>query len=100
VRLNETDKDITLEVTDNGRGISRQDMVNTSSMGLLGMRERATLLGGTFKIGRLRTGGTGTRMTVTIPKQQADTGKNQNHENSLSGRSRGGASRVEADTGR
>lgn len=57
---------IKLEVRDNGRGIKKQEISNTKSMGLLGMRERASLLGGTFSIGRLPRGG-GTKVTVTVP---------------------------------
>src|SRR5262249_19749644 len=51
VDLRRSRDSITLEVTDNGRGISKDEMTNTRSMGLLGMRERAALLGGVFKIG-------------------------------------------------
>src|SRR5436309_490924 len=37
VSLKETGDEMTLEVTDNGRGISRDELTNTTSMGLLGM---------------------------------------------------------------
>src|SRR5256714_2873150 len=50
VHLKERDDRIILEVKDNGRGISKGDISNTRSMGLLNMRERAGLLGGDFKI--------------------------------------------------
>jgi signal transduction histidine kinase len=66
VDLKETDGRITLEVRDNGRGIARSEISNRKSMGLLGMRERAALLGGIFKIGRV-TQGKGTRVSVSIP---------------------------------
>jgi signal transduction histidine kinase len=64
--LKQTDGRIILEVEDNGRGITRSEISNTLSMGLLGMRERAALLGGWFKIGRLAPG-KGTRVRVSIP---------------------------------
>jgi len=98
VCLSETDGQMTLEVTDNGRGISRAEMNNSRSMGLLGMRERAALLGGIFRIGRLKKG-TGTRVSVSIPTQLTTRAQEHNHENSIGGRPRGGAPRIEADPG-
>jgi signal transduction histidine kinase len=71
---------ITLEVKDNGRGISRAQMSDTNSMGLLGMRERAVLLGGVFKIGRLRQGN-GTCVRVSIPLRGVARGQETMHEN-------------------
>jgi signal transduction histidine kinase len=66
VHLKENDRQVRLSVEDNGRGISRSEITNPKSMGLLGMRERAALLGGVFKIGRLPRGG-GTQVAVTLP---------------------------------
>jgi len=99
VNLKESDSRITLEVIDNGRGIGRQEISNTKSMGLLGMRERAALLGGVFKIGRLGRG-KGTRVKVSIPMPRQSRSPEANHENSLNGRSRGSAPRPEADLSR
>jgi signal transduction histidine kinase len=121
VRLKESEGRITLEVADNGRGITRIETSNTKSMGLLGMRERAALLGGSFSIGRMRRG-PGTRVRVSIPlrRQPAETGDadegpagmpgnrltapaeehEDEHENSFSRRSRRGAARVEANSRR
>ena len=63
------DKQITLQISDNGRGIAEADARGIKSFGLLGMRERARLLGGTFEIsGRP---GTGTTLTVRVPSPQA-----------------------------
>jgi signal transduction histidine kinase len=66
VYLKQNDGRIILEVRDNGRGISTEEISNTHSMGLLGMKERAGLLGGDFTIGRV-PGGQGTKVTVSIP---------------------------------
>ena len=99
VDLKESDSRITLEVKDNGRGIERQEISNTKSMGLLGMRERAALLGGVFKIGRLGRG-KGTRVKVSIPVPRHSRTPEASHENSLNGRPRGSAPRVEADLSR
>ncbi len=100
VDLKEADGHITLEVKDNGRGISRSEITNTRSMGLLGMRERAALLGGMFRIGRLRRGA-GTRVHVSIPIQRSTRSQEDiNHEDSIGRRPRRGAPRAEADSGR
>src|SRR5439155_23925568 len=61
VELKASGGQIILEVSDNGRGISRAEITNTKSMGLLGMRERASLLGGKFMIECLPRG-KGTRV--------------------------------------
>jgi len=96
VHLKERDSRIVLEVKDNGRGISKEEISNTRSMGLLNMRERAGLLGGDFKISA-GVGGKGTKVTVSIPIAHAN-GHYEEHENSFNGRSRSGAPRLEADS--
>jgi signal transduction histidine kinase len=58
---------LSLEVKDNGRGITEAEIHNTKSIGLLGMHERAALLGGTFAIHG--SPGQGTTVTVTILAQ-------------------------------
>lgn len=57
-----------LEVKDNGVGINEEEIRHTKSLGILGMRERALLLGGNLNIRGVR--GKGTTVTVTIPIQQ------------------------------
>jgi signal transduction histidine kinase len=56
---------VVLDVHDNGRGISARELRDPESAGLLGMRERAHLLGGELKISGIA--GRGTRITVSIP---------------------------------
>jgi signal transduction histidine kinase len=41
-----------LEVSDNGKGISQETLMQTRSLGVVGMRERARMAGGEFVIGR------------------------------------------------
>lgn len=55
----------TLTIRDNGRGITRAELASVESIGLLGMAERARLLGGRVTI----TGapGRGTTVTATVP---------------------------------
>lgn len=57
---------VRLEVTDDGCGIPEGAIHSTRSLGLIGMRERATLLGGGFHIVSAR--GKGTTITVTVPR--------------------------------
>jgi signal transduction histidine kinase len=54
-----------LEVSDNGRGIKEEEVAAATSIGLLGMRERAMIFGGRVEV----TGdeGRGTTVTVRIP---------------------------------
>ncbi len=86
VKLRETNHDIILEVRDDGRGISRAEISNSKSMGLLGMRERAALLCGEFRIDPL-PGSKGTKVTVSIPLRHRARHQEQHHENSFSRRS-------------
>jgi signal transduction histidine kinase len=60
----------TLMVHDDGRGIHFQEIEGQGSLGLLGMRERANRLGGTFEIKAIP--GDGTIVTVTIPVEHND----------------------------
>ena len=54
-----------LEIGDNGRGVTAEQIANPRSLGIVGMRERAELLGGSVAI---RSGpGKGTMVTVTLP---------------------------------
>jgi two-component system, NarL family, sensor histidine kinase UhpB len=99
VDLKEADGRITLEVRDNGRGIGREDIDNSNSMGLLGMRERTELLGGAFKIGSL-PGGKGTRVRASIPLARRSRSTDLNHEDTLSRRSHRGSARFETNSRR
>jgi signal transduction histidine kinase len=99
VHLKEAEGRINLEVEDNGRGIARAEINNSKSMGLLGMRERAALLGGTFHIGRIPRG-VGTQVRVSIPTSRPNPAIKPNHENSVSRRPRRGAPRLEANLSR
>jgi signal transduction histidine kinase len=96
VHLKEVAGRIILEVRDNGRGISAQEIFNTRSMGLLGMKERAALLGGTFKISPV-SNGKGTLASVSIPLRPLSAEK---HENSFNRRSRRRAPRLETNSRR
>jgi signal transduction histidine kinase len=64
-RLAAEDGKLTLEVSDNGKGIPSEKLGKGRSLGILGMRERATLLGGDLII--LSPPGKGTQVRVQIP---------------------------------
>ena len=56
---------IQLDICDNGRGVTEDDQRRSRSLGLVGMRERARMLGGTFRIHG--EAGRGTTVTVRLP---------------------------------
>ncbi len=63
--LEEQGNDLILTVKDDGRGITEAEISDPRSLGILGMRERATMYGGTFDIANAE--GDGTRVTVRMP---------------------------------
>ena len=65
VRLQEKDDEIMLEVSDNGRGITNEEISHPQSFGLLGIRERVHLLKG--KVTIVGIPDKGTTLTVHIP---------------------------------
>jgi signal transduction histidine kinase len=84
VRFFEAGNNLILEISDNGVGIAEKDIRNTKSIGLLGMRERAGLLGGEVQW-RGRPG-KGTTVRVRIPKPPVAvprSNERQRYENSV-----------------
>jgi signal transduction histidine kinase len=65
VTLAVADGELQVEVEDDGRGIAPEDMAKTRSLGLKGMRERITYLGGSLEVGRAPRGGT--RLSIRLP---------------------------------
>jgi PAS domain S-box-containing protein len=65
ISLKEGHGHLTLKVSDNGRGITEKECDNVKSFGILGMRERALLLGGRFNIHGVQ--GKGTTATLKVP---------------------------------
>ena len=55
---------VVLEIEDDGRGIGAEEIAKPRSLGLKGMRERFTYLGGSFEVGRAPRGGTRVRVSV------------------------------------
>jgi len=65
VSLIRNEKELCLEVTDNGIGITQWQIDDPRSFGMIGMRERAHLFGGTVHIRNTKP--TGTVVKVVIP---------------------------------
>lgn len=65
IDMKKTSTHLNIEVKDNGIGINENDMKATRSLGILGMRERVSILNGTIKIEGAP--GKGTRIKISIP---------------------------------
>jgi len=71
VRIDVSADAVSLEVSDDGKGIDPGAMHNPKSLGLLGIRERAGRLGGSVCIGPCKP--RGTRVTAQIPLVKPST---------------------------
>ena len=72
ITLQELAGGLVLEVQDNGRGITESEQADPQSLGLVGMRERALLLGGNITfIGNPESG---TTVRVRVPLEQPPQG--------------------------
>lgn len=58
---------LSLLVSDNGRGITPDEVLGSGSLGLLGMRERALAMGGSVTIGPGEEGGTTVSLQLPLP---------------------------------
>ena len=65
VSLVQTESSVELNITDNGKGFDKLKIADKRTLGLLGMRERTAMIGGTYDI--ISTPGKGTTVVVTIP---------------------------------
>jgi signal transduction histidine kinase len=65
VHLAKLDKELLLEIHDDGQGIVPEKFIAATSLGLLGMRERAGAVGGTLQI--IGQPGQGTTVTLRLP---------------------------------
>lgn len=65
VAMRAEEASLVLEVQDNGKGISEEELAGSKSLGLLGMRERALLFRGNIQISGAQ--GKGTKALVSIP---------------------------------
>jgi signal transduction histidine kinase len=65
IQLRQENGHMELQVIDNGKGISDLERVNAGSLGILGMKERALLVGGEVNI--TGSAGAGTTVRVRVP---------------------------------
>ena len=65
VSLKEQSGELVMEIRDNGIGISKKQIADSQSFGLLGMKERVHSFGGEFSIRGAK--GKGTRVQVRVP---------------------------------
>ena len=72
VRLKYLQDELQLEVEDHGKGFSPQ--VNHPGIGLVGMRERAELVGGTLQVSQRNGGGTLVQLMVPAARAEAHAG--------------------------
>jgi PAS domain S-box-containing protein len=72
VRIEHQDGQLTLQVHDNGRGISEEEISGSKSLGLVGMQERIHLLSGELDI--RGAPGLGTTVLVKIPLERNSPG--------------------------
>lgn len=68
VTLTESNNTLHMEITDDGLGITDDQLVNPQSFGLIGIRERVEYMGGEAAIGRAPQ--SGTRVSIRIPFRQ------------------------------
>jgi signal transduction histidine kinase len=69
IRLRQRPSELLLEVRDDGRGMTGEEMDAAASLGLIGMRERAAVVGGTLELDGVR--GRGTIVTLRVPHPAA-----------------------------
>ncbi len=68
VKIREEKDELTLEIDDDGVGVETNIAQDRKTLGLLGMKERAGLLGGAFAIHGIK--GKGTQVILTLPLER------------------------------
>ncbi|MBI4126529.1 MAG: PAS domain-containing sensor histidine kinase, partial [Deltaproteobacteria bacterium] len=73
VELKKTEETLILRVHDNGKGVTEAELERANSLGVIGMRERAHLVGG--KIDFVGKPGKGTTVTLQVPYREVKEGE-------------------------
>ena len=66
IGLEQGEKELRLKISDNGKGIASEKLENPFSMGLLGMRERANIIGAHLLIMSKKNSGTTVQLTAKL----------------------------------
>jgi PAS domain S-box-containing protein len=66
VRVHRDPAEVELSVCDDGRGIREDELVHAQSFGLMGMRERARMFGGTLTVAGSAAAGTEVRVRIPL----------------------------------
>jgi signal transduction histidine kinase len=70
--LSKNGDNINLRISDNGIGISEDEIKSKKSFGIISMRERAASLGGTFEVNRDKNGGTVVKLIFPLNNSEND----------------------------
>ena len=78
IELSDLEGFLTLEISDNGRGATAQDLAKLKSFGLLGLKERAQTVGGWLDV--VTGAGEGVTLILSIPLEGAHCGPDDEME--------------------
>ena len=70
VKVSENEKDLCIEIVDDGVGMNEETANNRKTLGMLGMKERASLLGGSLNV--VSKIDKGTHIILTLPFENED----------------------------
>lgn len=73
IELSDAEDFLTIEISDNGKGISKQQLNKSESFGIRGLQERAKAVGGWLDVSTRE--GRGTSITLSVPLTAVDESK-------------------------
>ena len=77
ISLEEKDGTLTMQVSDNGKGITEAEISDAKSFGLLGIKERALLLGGDIEVNGAPGLGTTITLRVSLAEIRSPEGRKE-----------------------
>jgi len=73
VSVSENETELLLEIADDGKGINTENIGNRKTLGIIGMKERAALLGGKLTIEGAKNKGTRTKLILPIKNEYTNS---------------------------
>jgi PAS domain S-box-containing protein len=73
VSVSENETELFLEIADDGKGINTENIGNGKTLGIIGMRERAALLGGKLIITGEKNRGTSTKLILPLKNEYTNS---------------------------